>query len=93
MFGFDAAYGDKVEFSNDLNETLNFDYNLGIVDQLFWSKNLTFEDYYQYINEPKHLINPVRDLRMFTSDFIEVFSKTNWYVIPFAYIPMNYWLI
>ena len=61
---------------------------------MFWHPNLTFDDYYQYINEPKHLVNPERDLRMFTSDFIEnYFSKTPWYMVPIAWLPMNIWFI
>lgn len=36
------------------------------------------EDYIEFINEPKNLINPVRESRMFDSDFIEANSKSPW---------------
>ena len=40
-----------------------------------------YEEYMQFINEPKHFVNPVRDLKMFDSEFLEPFSKCPWYVI------------
>jgi 4-hydroxysphinganine ceramide fatty acyl 2-hydroxylase len=41
----------------------------------------------QFIEEPKHLINPVRDVILFNSPYLEVFSKTPWYAIPIAWAP------
>lgn len=41
----------------------------------------------QFINEPKHLVNPVRDLKMFDTPIVEYFSKTPWYAIPIVYLP------
>lgn len=49
---------------------------------------MTFEEYVKFIEEPKHLINPVRDIKIFNSNFLEFFSKTPWYAIPIAYLPM-----
>lgn len=40
------------------------------------------------MNEPKHLINPVRDVILFDSPIIEPFSKSPWYLIPIVYIPI-----
>lgn len=51
------------------------------------------EDYVAFINEPKHLINPYRESRMFDSDFVEFFSKTPWYVIPLFYLPQAIYMI
>jgi hypothetical protein len=46
------------------------------------------EQYVQFINEPKHFINPVRDVIMFDTPFCEFFSRTPWYAIPAAWIPV-----
>lgn len=51
-------------YGNDLNSKLQFDYN----KSLFWqmvNTDWNWNDYMEYINEPKHLVNPVRDLWLF----------------------------
>lgn len=53
--------------------------------------NLQWDDYILYINEPKHLINPIRDVRLFENDILEILTKTPWWLIPIAWIPMS-WL-
>src|SRR5438067_9803437 len=50
--------------------------------------NLQWDDYIQFINEPKHLVNPIRDIRLFDNGFMEFFTRTPWYAIPLAWIPM-----
>jgi predicted heme/steroid binding protein len=92
-FGFSSLYGDDT-IDDSFNAKLEFDYNNGngIVDQIFY-RDLTFDEYNKYINEPKHLINPVRDLRMFSWRWIEALSKTPWWAIPIAYIPLCTWWI
>jgi 4-hydroxysphinganine ceramide fatty acyl 2-hydroxylase len=48
---------------------------------------LTFEEYCRFINEPKHLVNPVRDLKLFDSNYLEVLSKTPWWGVPLCWCP------
>jgi 4-hydroxysphinganine ceramide fatty acyl 2-hydroxylase len=55
--------------------------------------NWTIKTYTDYINEPKHLVNPVRDLKMFDLALFEFFSKTPWFVIPIAYAPFELFCI
>ncbi len=50
--------------------------------------DLKWEDYIQFINEPKHLVNPIRDIKLFDTYIIEIFSSTPWYLIPIAYGPI-----
>lgn len=40
-----------------------------------------------YINEPKHLVNPVRDIRLFDHWFLEAGSKAPWYMVPISTSP------
>ena len=69
-----------------LSDKFKFDYNRGIIWQIFIQK-WSFEEYVQYINEPKLLVNPVRDIKMFDNAFLEYFSRTPWWVIPPAWLP------
>jgi 4-hydroxysphinganine ceramide fatty acyl 2-hydroxylase len=48
---------------------------------------MSFDEYVQFIVEPKLLINPVRDVILFDSPYLEVFSKTSWYTIPIGWSP------
>lgn len=54
----------------NVSEKLNFDYDKGIIYQIY-SHDWTLEEYSAYINEPKHLVNPVRDLKMFDNPILE----------------------
>lgn len=67
-----------------MTRTDSFDYDRGIMYQI-WVHEWTYESYMQYINEPKHFINPVRDLKMFDTAILEPFSKCPWYV------PLIFW--
>ena len=81
-----------IKLDKDLGEKLNFDYSKGIIWQVY-NTNWTIKTYTDYINEPKHLVNPVRDLKMFDSAFLEAGSKTPWFVIPIAYAPFELFCI
>lgn len=55
--------------------------------------NLNWDDYIEYINQPKHLVNPVRDIVLFDNYFLEFFSKTPWYGVPIAWLPFIYYYL
>lgn len=44
-------------------------------------------DYIEFINEPKHLINPIREVRLLNNTFLEANTRTEWWVIPLFYTP------
>lgn len=78
--------GDPVideDYTTDSNVTRSdsFDYSRGISWQV-WTHNWTYEEYMAFINEPKHFVNPVRDLKMFDNEYLEPFSKCPWYALP-----------
>ena len=75
-----------------LESKFNFDYTRGLWWQI-WETEWTFEEYYKYINEPKHLVNPVRNLRLFDSDICELLTMAPWFLIPIVYIPLIAWYI
>jgi 4-hydroxysphinganine ceramide fatty acyl 2-hydroxylase len=73
-----------------LNAKVNFDYKKGLLYQVFQA-DFTFDEYVTYINEPKHLVNPIRDIRLFDNNILEACSMAPWWLIPVAYIPwMSY---
>jgi len=87
-FGASGLYGMKLD--EKINEKINIDYNKGILYQIFCA-DFTFNEYYTYINEPKHLINPVRDITLFDFLPFELLTKSYWWMIPLCYIPWEMW--
>lgn len=51
----------------------------------------TFEEYTTYINEPKHLVNPVRNLKIFEFLPMELITMTPWWMIPLFWLPIAAW--
>ena len=82
----------KREDGQELESKFQFDYTKGLFVQL-WHTEWTFDEYYQYINEPKHLVNPVRNLRLFDSDICELLTMCPWFGIPMVYIPLTCYYI
>ena len=77
-------------YGNELNSKIQFDYT----KSLFWQlvkTDWSYEDYMQYINEPKHLVNPVRNLWLFDFQPLEIVTMTPMWLIPVAYAPLCYY--
>mgnify|MGYP006184172661 CR=1 FL=1 len=51
----------------------------------------TFDEYTTFINEPKHLVNPVRNLKIFEFIPIELITMTPWWMIPLFWLPIIAW--
>jgi 4-hydroxysphinganine ceramide fatty acyl 2-hydroxylase len=85
-----ALYG--LKFDEKLNEKFNLDYTKGLMYQIF-NAGFAYDEYIQYINEPKHLVNPVRDLLFFDSPILEPFSRAPWFMVPIAWIPLQIFFI
>jgi hypothetical protein len=69
---------------------IEFDYTRGIFWQMLFL-DWTFEEYTTYINEPKHLVNPVRNLKIFELLPMELITMTPWYMIPMFWMPISFW--
>jgi len=84
-----------LKLGEKLNEKLNLDYNKPLFIQIF-NAEFTFEEYVTFINEPKHLVNPVRDIILFDNWFLETVSRAKWWHIIVAYLPWHlyciYWM-
>ena len=44
-----------------------------------------------FVNEPKHIVNPVRDIILFENPILEAGTKTPWYGIPIAFSTLLYY--
>jgi 4-hydroxysphinganine ceramide fatty acyl 2-hydroxylase len=75
-----------------LNSKLDFDYNKGLLWQV-WNTEWTFEEYYSYINDPKVLVNPIRDVKLFDNVVMEYLSRAEWWYIPLVYIPYSLYFV
>ena len=64
---------------------MKLDYSKGLYWQML-NLNLSWDEYITFINEPKHLVNPIRDVILFENPFLELFTKSPWWLIPIAYI-------
>lgn len=62
-----------IKFNEKVNSRLNFDYTKPLFVQIY-NADFTFDEYVTYINEPKHFVNPVRDLVLFDNPFLEAVS-------------------
>lgn len=83
----EGLYGYKLE------SDVKFDYSKSLVKQI-WNANLSVEKYAEYIMEPKHLINPIRDVVLFDNPVMEVLTKSPWYAIILGWAPVVvYWLM
>jgi 4-hydroxysphinganine ceramide fatty acyl 2-hydroxylase len=51
----------------------------------------SWDDYMEYINEPKYLVILVRDLCLFDFVPLELATKNPAWLIPITYIPLMYW--
>ena len=70
----------------------NFDYNKPLLIQIY-NAGFTFDDYCQWINEPKLLTNPVRDLIFFENYYIEQITKSYWWQLPLLFVPLSLYYV
>jgi len=90
----EGAAGSKDRVSNLFGEDFNskhvFDYDKPLLWQIF-NTDFALKDYIEYINEPKILTNPVRDIILFENTFLEMCSKSYWWMIPMFWGAYSYY--
>jgi 4-hydroxysphinganine ceramide fatty acyl 2-hydroxylase len=75
-----------------MESSIKLDYSKGIMWQL-WQAEFNLEQYCKFVNEPKHFVNPVRDIIMFDNWIMEGGSRTHWSVVPLFWTPMMCWYL
>jgi len=48
----------------------------------------SYDEYYDYINDPKVLVNPIRNVKLFDNGALELLTMTPWWLIPAVYLPL-----
>lgn len=70
----------------------NFDYSKGMVWQVMQAK-FTMEDYYDFLEKPKTLVNPWRTVRLFDNPIMEFVTQGPWQQTPFGFGPYSLYLL
>uniref|UniRef100_A0A7S3MVI9 Fatty acid 2-hydroxylase n=1 Tax=Strombidium inclinatum TaxID=197538 RepID=A0A7S3MVI9_9SPIT len=88
-----AGAASHMDGGSSLGCTREFDYSKGLFKQM-WDCDWSFEEYYVFINEPKVLVNPVRNLKLFDGyfSFLEIVTMTPWWLIPLFWVPIIVYL-
>ena len=50
-----------------------------------WNANFSKSYYLRQVHQPRHLPEPAR---LFGSDFLEIFTRTKWFVVPLIWLPI-----
>ena len=79
-------------YSPKLKEKFSFDLNKGLWWQMMNTK-WNLEEYNDYIDQPKHLFNPLRSVRLFDNTFLETVTMGPWQLTPMAVIPIAYYFM
>jgi 4-hydroxysphinganine ceramide fatty acyl 2-hydroxylase len=76
--------GDGKPIITEKEYKYNVDLKKGILWQV-WTK-MKLDEYLEFIHDPKHMINPPEAI-LFENKFLEIFTKTPWWVIPLLWVP------
>ncbi|KAF5362776.1 hypothetical protein D9757_011006 [Collybiopsis confluens] len=82
---FDPDATDAVE---DLKKHQFLDLQKPLLSQL-WYANFSKAYYLRQVHQPRHLSDSAR---LFGPDFLEVFTKSKWYVVPLFWLPIASYL-
>lgn len=67
---------------------VNLDFDKPLIEQVY-NYDWDFDTYSEWINEPKILTNPVRDVILFHNRILEVLTMSPWWGVPLAWsIPL-----
>lgn len=73
-----------------MKEKYVFDTTKGLWWQMMWTP-WTLEEYIQYLEEPKLLINPWRNVKLFDNWFLEAITQGPYWMTPVATLPVAYY--
>ena len=75
--------------ANDTQET-DIEYPIDLKKGTIWQvySKLDKQEYMAFIHDPKHMIDPPEAI-MFDNPFLEMFTKTSWYIIPIIWLPFS----
>ncbi|SNX85357.1 probable SCS7 - required for hydroxylation of ceramide [Melanopsichium pennsylvanicum] len=74
----------ETDFHSDYNTTKFLDLNKALIPQMLGA-HFSKEFYLEQVHSPRHLKNPAR---FFDQDYLEMFTRTPWYVVPMVWAPI-----
>ncbi|SAM84347.1 probable SCS7-required for hydroxylation of ceramide [Ustilago bromivora] len=75
---------EETDFSSDYKQNRFLDLNKALMPQMLRA-NFSKEFYLEQVHSPRHSKNPAR---FFNQDYLEVFTRTPWYVVPTLWLPI-----
>ncbi|KII91200.1 hypothetical protein PLICRDRAFT_105152 [Plicaturopsis crispa FD-325 SS-3] len=84
----DDFHPDDTNTSEDYEKNQFLDLRKPLLRQV-WEANFSKSYYLQQVHQPRHLSEPAR---LFGPDYLEVFSRTVWYVVPLFWAPITTYL-
>ncbi|ESK96363.1 inositolphosphorylceramide-b c-26 hydroxylase [Moniliophthora roreri MCA 2997] len=80
----DDFHPDDTEVDKDYAKHQFIDLRKPMLRQV-WEANFSKQYYLRQIHQPRHV---PESARMFGPDYLEVFTRTNWYVVPIIWLPI-----
>jgi hypothetical protein len=81
-------YGDNANPEKEKLDAFKKKYNIDLTKPLWKQVScLGKEEYNDFINDPKHLIDPPRDVPLYSNPILELVSKTPWWLILAVWVP------
>ncbi|CCO29530.1 hypothetical protein BN14_03544 [Rhizoctonia solani AG-1 IB] len=80
----DDFHPDDTDTAADFEKAQFLDLRKPLLRQV-WESNFSKSFYLQQVHQPRHV---KESARLFGPDYLEVFTKTAWYVIPIIWIPI-----
>ncbi|EPQ30970.1 uncharacterized protein PFL1_01159 [Pseudozyma flocculosa PF-1] len=75
---------DETDGSADFHKHHFLDLSRPLIPQM-WNATFSKEFYLEQVHNPRHLKEPAR---LFGPDFLEMFTRTPWYVVPMIWVPI-----
>ncbi|PWZ03739.1 Inositolphosphorylceramide-B hydroxylase [Testicularia cyperi] len=80
----DDFHPEDTDFTDDFKKHKFLDLNKPLIPQM-WNAKFSKEFYLEQVHAPRHLKEPAR---FFNQDFLEMFTRTSWYVVPMVWVPI-----
>ncbi|KAG9104005.1 fatty acid alpha-hydroxylase [Ceratobasidium sp. 370] len=80
----DDFHPDDTDTAADFEKAQFLDLRKPLLRQV-WESNFSKYFYLQQVHQPRHLKDSAR---LFGPDYLEVFTRTSWYVVPIIWIPI-----
>ncbi|KAJ8087261.1 fatty acid alpha-hydroxylase [Marasmius tenuissimus] len=84
----DNFHPDDTEVEKDFQKHQFIDLRKPLLRQV-WEANFSKQYYLRQIHQPRHVPEPAR---MFGPSYLEVFTRTQWYVVPVIWLPIAVYL-